>query len=152
VIQVEVNKLKVENGRLSQNVDELGSTIDDLQDVEEALDVISKTQGQSVTALQKQLEENKEILNKMKKSTKGRIIQNLISIIYRGDENLDDMISEDEATKVIHGLSKIGGLTVHEDRLRDAITNKSIEAVIDVVKNLLSDDVPQDRKIFEVSE
>ena len=35
VIQVEVNKLKAENGRLTQNIDELGNTIDDLQDVEE---------------------------------------------------------------------------------------------------------------------
>lgn len=152
VIQAEVNKLKAENGRLTQNIDELGSTIDDLQDVEQALDVISKTQGQSVTALQKQVEDNKEILSKMKKSTKGRVIQNLISIIYRGDENLDDMISDEEATKVINGLSKIGGLTVHEERLREAITGKSIEAVIDVVKNLLSDDIPEGDRIFEVSE
>jgi hypothetical protein len=88
----------------------------------------------------------------MKKSTKGRVIQNLISIIYRGDENCDDMISDEEATSVIIGLSKIGGLTIHEKRLREAITGKSIESVIDVVKNLLSEDVPEDQRIFEVEE
>ena len=53
-VQVEVDRLKAENDRLSKNIDELGSTIDELQDVEEALEVISKTQGQSVQALEKQ--------------------------------------------------------------------------------------------------
>jgi 1-deoxy-D-xylulose 5-phosphate reductoisomerase len=144
--------LKHENDRLGKNIDELGNTIDDLQDVEEALEVISKTQGQSVGALEKQVQENREILSKMKKSTKGRVIQNLISIIYRGDENCDEIISKDEATNVIQGLSKIGGLTIHEDRLREAITGKSIESVIDVVKNLLGEDVPEDQRIFEIQE
>ncbi len=152
VIQVEVDKLKIENGRLSKNIDDLGKTIDDLEDVEQALEVISKTQGQSVAALEKQVQENKEILSKMKKSTKGRVIQNLISIIYRGDADMDDKISDEEATKVINNLKKIGGLVVHEDRLRKAMTGKSVEAVIDVVKNLLSDNVPENEKIFEVSE
>ena len=152
VIQVEVDKLKAENSRLSMNIDDLGNTIDDLQDVEAALEVISKTQGQSVSVLEKQVQENKEILSKMKKSTKGRIIQNLISIIYRGDKDMDDKISNDEATKVIDQLKKIGGLVVHEDRLRKAITGKSVEAVIDVVKNLLSDEVPENERIFEVKE
>jgi hypothetical protein len=151
-VQVEVDRLKLENDRLGKNIDELGNVIDDLQDVEEALEVISKMQGQSVGELEKQVQENKEILSKMKQGTKGRVIQNLISIIYRGDENADDMICEDEATSVIQGLSKIGGLMIHEDRLREAITGKSIEAVIDVVKNLLSDDVPEDEKIFEIKE
>jgi hypothetical protein len=151
-VQAEVDRLKDENDRLGSNIDELGNTIDELQDVEEALEVISKTQGQSVSALEKQVQDNKEILGKMKKSTKGRVIQNLISIIYRGDENCDDMISEEEATSVITGLSKIGGLTIHEKKLREAITGKSIESVIDVVKNLLSEDVPEDQRIFEVEE
>ena len=151
-VQVEVDRLKAENDRLKHNIDELGNTIDELQDVEEALEVISKTQGQSVDALEKQVQENKEILSKMKKSTKGRVIQNLISIIYRGDENADDMIDENEANDVIEGLSKIGGLKINEDKLRVAITGKPIDSVIDVVKNLLNDDVPDEDKIFELEE
>jgi hypothetical protein len=151
-VQVEVDRLKQENDQLGKSIDELGNTIDDLQDVEEALEVISKTQGQSVSALANQVQENKEILSKMKKSTKGRVIQNLISIIYRGDSNSDEIICEDEATDVISGLNKIGGLTIHEDRLREAITGKSIESVINVVKNLLSEDIPEEERIFEVKE
>ena len=152
VVQAEVDRLKSENERLGKNIDELGETIDNLQDVEEALDVISKTQGQSVSALEAQVEENKEILKKMTKSTKGRIIQNLISIIYRGDKNQDDKIEDDEVDDVIKGLNKIGGLTVNEPKLRAAISGKSVESVIDVVKNLLSDDVAPEERIFQIDE
>jgi hypothetical protein len=152
VVQQEVDRLEQENIRLGKNVDELGETIDNLQDVEEALDYITKASTQSVSALEQQVEENKLILSKMKKSTKGRVIQNLISIIYRGDVNGDNVIGPEEVAEVIKGLHQIGGLTVHEDKLKIAITGKKTEAVIDVVKNLLGDDVPPEERIFEIEE
>ena len=151
-VQEEVDQLKEENDRLTHNIDDLGNTIEDLQDVEEALEVISKTQGQSVEALEKQVAENKNILNQMKKSTKGRVIQNLVSVISRGDEDMDNKISEDEATNVINGLSKIGGLRVNEAKLRKAIVGKEIDSVIMVVKNLLDEDGASGDRIFEIEE
>jgi septal ring factor EnvC (AmiA/AmiB activator) len=150
-IEEEVNRLKNENGKLAKTVDDLGETIDDLQDVGEALEVIQNTQDQSVSAFEKQVEENKEILAKMKQSTRGRVIQNLISIIYRGDSNQDNTISEAEAEKVIMGLKDVSGVTVHEDRLRAAIVGKSIESIVDVVQNLLSEVVPAEDQIFEIN-
>ena len=150
VVQQEVDKLKRENKRLEENVAELGDTIDNLQDVEEALDVISKTQGQSVSVLEEQVEENKKILEQMRKSTKGRIIQNLISVIYRGDADMDDQISAEEADKMISGLHQIQGMKVKTEKLKEAVVGKSIDAVIDVVKNLLSDQTPPEERIFEI--
>lgn len=150
-IQVEVDRLSAENARLKSNVDELSTTVDDLQDVEEALEVISKTTGQSVDALEEQVRENEEILRRMKKSTRGRVIQNLISVIYRGDRNFDNIISEDEATKVVEGLSDVSGLQFKEDKLREAITGKSIESIVGVLQNLLSKDTSEEERIFLVS-
>jgi hypothetical protein len=151
-IEVEVDRLRAENARLAGNVDQLSATVDDLQDVEEALEVISNTQGQSVQALEGQVEENKAILARMKSSTKGRVIQNLISIIYRGDQDSDNIISEDEATRVICDLVNIGGLKVHEDRLRAAIVGKSVECIVDVVQHFVSNDLAEGERIFELDE
>lgn len=148
-VEKEVNRLKDENVKLAKTVDDLGETIDDLQDVGEALEVIQNTQNQSVSAFEKQVEENKEILARMKQSTRGRVIQNLISIIYRGDSNQDNIICEAEAEKMIMGLKGVSGLTVHEDRLRAAMVGKSIECIVDVMQNLLSDNVPEEDQIFE---
>jgi hypothetical protein len=149
-IHVEVNRFKAENLRLSSNVDELSATVQDLQDVEGALEVISNTQGQSVEAFESQVEENKAILARMKKSTKGRVIQNLISIIYRGDEDANNVISEDEAKRVISELLEVAGLKVHEDRLRAAIVGKSVESIVDVVQNFLNPDIAEEERIIEL--
>jgi uncharacterized protein YoxC len=150
-VEEEVNRLKDENVKLAKTVDDLGETIDELQDVGEALEVIQNTQGQSVSAFEKQVEENLDILAKMKQSTRGRVVQNLISIIYRGDSNQDSTISEAEAENVILGLKDVPGVAVHEDRLRAAIVGKSIESIVDVVQNLLNENVPADDRIFEVN-
>jgi len=151
-VKVEVDRLKHENNRLSGNIDELGSTIDDLKEVEHALEVITSTQGASVSTFEKQVEENKEILRKMKKSTKGRVIQNLISILYRGDEDADDLIGPEEVDKVMAGIEKISGVDVREDKLRAAISGKSIDSVIEVVKNLTDDTITDEERIFLVTE
>lgn len=151
-VQVEVDRLTAENVRLKTSVDELGATVADLQDVEQALDIISKTAGQSVDALEQQVKENQEILSHMKKSTRGRVIQNLISVIYRGDQNFDNVISEEEATKVVEGLSDVSGLQFREDKLRAAITGQSIEAIVGVLQNLLSKETSEEERIFLVEE
>ena len=143
-----MDRLKHENNRLSNNIDELGSTIDDLKEVENALTVITSTQGASVDAFEKQVEENKEILAKMKKSTKGRVIQNLISILYRGDEDEDDVIDAEEVDKVMAGIEKISGVDVREDKLREMITGKPIDSVIEVVKNITDDTITDEERIF----
>ncbi|KAG7355089.1 hypothetical protein IV203_004445 [Nitzschia inconspicua] len=149
-VEREVKRLKDENIKLAKTVDDLGETIDGLQDIGDALEVIQNTQDQSVSAFEKQVEENKEILARMKQSTRGRVIQNLISIIYRGDSNQDNIICDEEVDEVISGLKDVAGVTVYEDRLRAAIVGKSIESVVDVVQNLLSESVPSEDQIFEV--
>lgn len=151
-VEVEVNRLKDENVKLADTVNELGETIDDLQDIGDALEVIQNTQDQSVSAFEKQVRENQEILARMKQSTRGRVIQNLISVIYRGDKDQDNIISETEAVKLIDGVKDVSGVTVHEDRLRAAIVGKSIEAIVDVVQNLLHDDVAAEDQIFVIAE
>jgi hypothetical protein len=65
-IQVEVDRLHVENGRLTSSIGELSVTVEKLEDVEKALDAISQTQGKSITLFTEQVEKNKEILKGMK--------------------------------------------------------------------------------------
>lgn len=151
-VKFEVDRLNEENDKLGENIDELEGTISDLQDTEEALEVISNTQGQSISALEKQVEANKEILKSMKAGRKTQILQMVLQIIERSDNDEDFQISEDEATKVISGLQSIAGLKLHEDRFRAAITGKELDCVMDVIQNLLREDIPEDEKIFELAE
>jgi Skp family chaperone for outer membrane proteins len=148
VLEVEVNRFAEENVKLESTVTQIGETIDELQDVEQALAVISDSEEQSVAALEKQVEEYQKILENMKTQTRDRVVQILISVIYRGDTNKDNIISLDEANAVIKGINDVSGVSVHAEKLRAAIVGKSIEAVVDVVQNLLRADIPAEDRIF----
>jgi hypothetical protein len=65
-IQVEVDRLHAENERLSTSIEELSATVGRLEDVQLALDTISKTEGKSISVFSEQVEKNKEILKNMK--------------------------------------------------------------------------------------
>lgn len=153
-VQREVDRLEAENARLHKSVTELSETVDRLEDVEQALDVITKVQGHSVSTFAEQVKENREILNKMQKNLKANVLQNLLSVILRSDTDRDLKISEEELDDLVSRIKRINGVKLHESRFRHAImsTGGSIQDVMDVVKNLLSDNVSKDQEIFTIVE
>jgi regulator of replication initiation timing len=76
-IQAEVDRLHVENERLSSSIKELGESVQRLEDVELALDVITKTQGQSVGEFEDQVAQNRKILKSMKTNLKSSVFAKL---------------------------------------------------------------------------
>lgn len=153
-LKQEVDYLEAENERLSKSVNELGDTVGRLEDVENALDLITNTQNQSVNAFAEQVKENKSILDQMQTNLRANVLQNLLSVIIRSDKDKDFQIDESEMDSLISRMRSINGVEVHEDRFRNAIQKSggSLNAVIDVVKNLLSDDVDTDNEIFTIHE
>jgi len=153
-VEQEVNRLEHENKRLAASVEDLGATVGRLEDVEQALDTITQTQGQNITAFAEQVEENKEILAQMKKNLRANVLQNLLSVIIRCDSDHSFTIDEEETEGLIKRITTINGVNLHVDRFREAIRKSggSLNAVIDVVKNLLSDKVPAGDAIFTIKE
>jgi cell division protein FtsB len=66
-ITEDVNQLTVQNQRLVQNINNLTSSVDRLEEIEQALKVLTNTQGLSIDAFQKQVTDNQQILSQMKK-------------------------------------------------------------------------------------
>lgn len=153
-VQREVDTLQAENERLKKSVQDLGDTVTRLEDVEEALDVITQTQGQSVEAFAEQVKDNRKILQDMQKNLKANVLQNLLSVIIRSDTDGDFMIDDEETEELVRRMQSINGVTLNEQRFRDAIKNAggSLRAVMDVVKNLLSDNVSKEDSIFVIDE
>ena len=149
-VKEEVQRLEEENQRLKSSVEDLGQTVDELQDVEKCLDAITQTQGQSVDALKKQLEENRQILGKMEENMRGQIIQNLLTIVYRGDDDGDEIISDEEATEVIESMQALSGLQFNADKLRAKLVGKHVAEICKMVTDLVNDDLPPEEKIFEI--
>lgn len=153
-VKKEVDRLQAENVRLNETVGELSDTIDKLEDVEQALDVITQTQGQSVAAFAEQVKENREILGQMQRNLKANVLQNLLQVVIRSDQDDNMHIEEDEVEDLIKRIKKINGVEIREDKLREIIMSSggALSSVMDVIKNLMSDDVPEGEEIFIVKE
>ena len=153
-VKREVDRLQAENLRLNETVGELSDTIDKLEDVEQALDVITQTQGQSVAAFAEQVKENRDILGQMQKNLRANVLQNLLQVVIRSDQDDNMQIEEDEIDDLISRIKKINGVEVREDRFKDAIMSSggSLSSVMDIIKNLMADDVSGEDAIFIIKE
>lgn len=152
-LQEEVDTLEASNQRLTTNIDTMTESVNRLEDVDEALKAITETQGQSVEAFKKQVADTKNVLAGMKQNHKATVLQNLLTVIFRSDKDKDNLISELETTDLIRSIDNSSeGITVHEDRFRQAVQGKPIQAVMDVLQNLLSDDTPSEERIFEIAQ
>jgi len=148
----EVDRLHAENGRLSSNISKLSTSVERLEDIDEALKVITETQGQSVLEFENQAKEAKEILEMMKLNNRAAVLQNLLNIILLSDTDGDFVMDENEIDKLISRIQGIGGVEVHEGRFRSRVQDKDIDSIMSVMQNLLSDNVPSDEKIFFIQE
>lgn len=152
-IETEVNHLKEENERLEQNIEELTATVDRLEDVEEALEIITSTQGQNVEQFQEQVEKNKQILGKMENNLRANVLQNLLSVIIRSDTDSDHQIDPEEIDDLMKRIKRINGVKLNEEKFRASIMESGgkLSAVMKVIKNLLNKDSSDEEKIFDIA-
>jgi len=150
----QVERLGKENKRLHETVEELSETVDRLEDVEQALDVITQTQGQSIEAFEEQVQDNREILNKMQSNLKANVLQNLLQVVIRSDKDENMTIEEHEIGDLINRITGINGVEVNEERFRDAITSSggSLQCVMDIIRNLMDDNVTEGEEIFIIKD
>lgn len=138
----QVDRLGKENVRLHDAVVDLGETVDRLEDVEQALDVLTQTQGRSIEAFEEQVRDNRDILGKMQSNLKANVLQNLLQVVIRSDADESMTIEEHEIGGLIGRIQGINGVEVHEARFRDAIRQAggSMQCVMDIIRNLMSDE------------
>jgi hypothetical protein len=153
VIKAVAENLKAENVRLAENVENMTDSVNKLEDVEQALQVITTTQGNAVQALSKQVQETKENLKRMQVNVKGDILRNLLSIFKKIDTDGDQSVSDAEVDACIKRMKNVPGVQVHEEQFRKEFQGgKSTRAVMGIVKNLLKDDLPDQERIFIIQQ
>jgi len=139
-LEGEVNLLHLENLRLGDTVERLAGSVDRLADVENALDVISKVQGESVGEFETQVQDNKNILKSMEKNLKAAVLQNLLSVVMGSDTNDDFKLDEDEINGMIKRIKSINGVEVNESALRSIIAEKNgdIDSIVGVMQGVVN--------------
>lgn len=149
-VQAEVENLNQENQKLAKNVTELTKSVHHLEDVQSALKIITSSQGQTLETFQKQVEDNRKILKQMQINLKAAILQNLLSVILRADTDGDVIISDHEVEDLLLRIQNIVGVSVRESRFRQAIKGHTVQAVMEMVRNLLQENIAEDERIFVI--
>jgi TolA-binding protein len=151
-ITSEVAQLKDENERLQTQVASLEESVVRLQDMSKTLETIRAVEGQSVDELEKQLKESESILDQMQDNLRGDVVQTLISIVLAIDHDGDMCLSDAEIDTLcakIEGMSN-KGIDLNEEKLRTKLVEngRSLNAVMEVIKNMLDENTPPEDSIF----
>lgn len=147
-LRAQVDRLQAENLRLAKNIDDMKGSLDELDDIEDALEEITKLQGQNVEMFEKQIEENKKILQSMEMDVQTQVLNNLQDVLDKCDEDGDMIIDEEEVDKILKSMDSIPGVDVVEERFRAAFTGKDQGAAIKVIQNLFDENIPEEERIF----
>lgn len=148
----EVNQLGAENDRLLKQMKELEESVANLEEMQEALTVINKTESQSVEEMEKNLEKSKKILDSMETNMKATVLQNIVSVVLRSDLDGDHTLDDNEIDLLFRKLDAYDTVEVKEEMFRQTIINegRSLTAIMSVIKNVLSDDIPDDQQIIRI--
>ena len=100
------------------------------------------------------MKENREILGQMQKNLRANVLQNLLQVVIRSDQDDNMTIEEDEIDDLINRIKKINGVEVREEKFKDRIISSggSLSSVMDIIKNLMADDVSKEDEIFIIKE
>jgi hypothetical protein len=100
------------------------------------------------------VKENRDILGQMQKNLRANVLQNLLQVVIRSDQDDNMTIEEDEIDDLINRIKKINGVEVREEKFKDRIISSggSLSSVMDIIKNLMADDVSKEDEIFIIKE
>lgn len=135
----EVDRLRDENERLSSTVNDMSLTVNKLDTIEDALDLLTNKETDSVQKLLDMVEDNKDILRQMEKNLKAAVLQNIVSVIISSDKDMDSVLGVKETEGLIKRLKRLDGVIVNEKQLKKIILDHegSIHGVMIIVKEVL---------------
>ena len=161
-LRAEVNTFQAHNASLQKENETLAQSAKRLKELEKDLNTLTSVQGQNLNVMLKQIEEYKIIQDQIQESLQAKVIQNLITVVIRSDDDQDFVIDKNEVDGLLTKLKTIDGVNFSESNFKKAIAHAGynvndvleqrggfrLEAVLDVVKNLLDDKVPKEQNIF----
>lgn len=119
--------------------------------MEQTLSTLQSVQGQSVDELERQLEEAKEIKAKMKQNERGRVLQNLVTILLNADQEGDMMFSDTDIDLLIERLEGLHDVDIDDEKIRKIIVEngRSVEAVMKLARAAFETEENYDTTIFK---
>uniref|UniRef100_A0A7S2MJT9 Uncharacterized protein n=1 Tax=Helicotheca tamesis TaxID=374047 RepID=A0A7S2MJT9_9STRA len=148
----ELEQFRAENERLNENVGKLEGSVKNLQELEDTLTEIKAMESASLDDLEALLAEQKEIEDMMEDNLVANICQNIIHVCIAVDTDGDMSLNDEEIEVLLTKVQSIGGVEVKTDKFREQIiaNGRSMEAVMEIIRNLLDEELDEDQNIFTI--
>lgn len=150
----QVNALAEQNDELVANNDRLEGEISRLKEHEEKLQAITDEQGGNVNELVNLVKENQKVLDGLKKYVKADTEQTFLKAVLDSDWDNSNEFDDAEIDMLEVRLQAIPGCTVNAKILRSKIhaTDRTLGAVMGLLKELDDEYMPDDERIFVIDE
>lgn len=142
VMEIEMNNLKYNNERLSEENGKLQASVERLVDVKEAYVQCQKMENVSIQALETQLRESQHTLQLMKNNHIDEVVQNIIDVMLAVDVNQDVTLSDEEIDIMTKRVEKINHVEINDEAFKRKIIEygRDIFAVATLLQELMDDD------------
>lgn len=151
-LTAEIDRLASEKNRLHDAIASLSKVVDGLEDAEHALDTITQMQGMSIEALEEQVKDNRDVLNKLESDLKSRVLQNLLQCVIKSDADGNGIIDPEEIEDMCDKIEGAGGVRIHRGRFADKINDSGggFTAVMAIIADLMDHADDEDENVIFV--
>jgi len=140
-LREEVNELTVLNNELHNNVNDLETEVDRVQDLERKLSNIARADGTNVDHLVELVKANSIIIAKQSECIKGSVTEQVLTSVLRTDRNSDLKLNDREIDILVRRLRHQDGIKVEENQLRTVLQkgDGSIGNLMDFFRSIMDE-------------
>jgi hypothetical protein len=149
----QVNGFADANMELSNNNGRLEEKLAPLKETEEKLASIAEKNGSNVNKLRDLVKENHKTQNEQKKLIKDDIVQDMMEAVLSSERSEDGHFSDREIRGLLIRLKGLPVISINEELLMAKLQkSRSISSVLDTMRTIGDDSVPDDERIFKINE
>lgn len=153
MLREEVNNIGKFNTELRKSIDKCELMKNSLSASQKELDEIASNSGTTVDEISRAIAENEKLLQEIKDSIKGEVLNELFDVILKSDRDDDFAMGPNELEIAIVRMEFIAGMEFDEGLFRDWVSKNepvSVPMLFEIGKRFLKDDTPDEENFFTI--
>jgi len=149
-----VGEFKETNEKLTAENDELEAKMIRFNEVQRGFEKLVDSSKLNADSVIKMVKDTNKVHEEMQFIMKARMIQEVLSILMRGDRDGDFQMGENELEIVILRIANQPGIRFDEERFRHKLKmtkDHSIRTLLAIIHNLMDDNPDDDDLLFSVN-
>jgi hypothetical protein len=128
-----------------------------LKETERKLDALAKEQGVTVEKLSYLVKTNQTTLAHMKANLESDVLASMMDVVIQADRSEDGVFTDREIQGMILRLKMLPTIEMNEELFKKELETiqeekRQISAILKLMEQVSHDDVPEDQRVFKLSD